>query len=378
MQFLIDYLNNKKECLVNFEINTLIAKCKSHSILPILYKACKRYKVNLTKEQDDFLKKNFLLNITKESVQEYEYKKVIDLFERENIRCLPLKGIEIKDVYDSPEDRTMCDIDLLYDKNQCKKVKKIMLVLGYSCNSYGGTHDVYFKKPYVTFEMHRVLIDEKYSIFNSYYSNIWDVVNKKEGRENIYEMSCEDAYIYMIVHMARHFSSGGIGFRYLIDIWLYTKKKKLNEKYIQEELEKIKINIFEMKMRNLSISLFEYKDLNDEQKQLYDFIINSGTYGNIIHSQALKKFMGKSGYKVIKMNPLKYYFCMLFPTFKQMKSRNHILKKYPIFLPYFYVERIFNAIFKRRKLTIAMIKGVKKYDKETAKKIQEIHEKMGI
>ena len=61
-----------------------------------------------------------------------------------------------------------------------------------------------------------------------------------------------------------------------------------------------------------------------------------------------------------------------------MKARNHILKKWPILLPYFYIERIFIAVFKKKKLVVQSIKGLDSYNQDKAKEIQELHEKSGI
>ena len=69
---------------------------------------------------------------------------------------------------------------------------------------------------------------------------------------------------------------------------------------------------------------------------------------------------------------------MIFPSFKYMKARNHILKKWPILLPYFYIERIFVAVFKKKKLVVQSIKGLDSYNQDKAKEIHELHENSGI
>ena len=56
-----------------------------------------------------------------------------------------------------------------------------------------------------------------------------------------------------------------------------------------------------------------------------------------------------------------------------MKRRNEILKKIPILLPYFYVQRLFVAIFKKRDLAINSITGLDKFNEEYSKKVSVIN-----
>ena len=69
---------------------------------------------------------------------------------------------------------------------------------------------------------------------------------------------------------------------------------------------------------------------------------------------------------------------MLFPNITYMKSRNPILNKMPILLPYFYVQRLVVAIFKKRNIAINTITGIDKFNEEYSKKVVDLHEKSGI
>ena len=79
-----------------------------------------------------------------------------------------------------------------------------------------------------------------------------------------------------------------------------------------------------------------------------------------------------------KGNKFLYLMRLIFPTFKYMKARNNILKKWPVLLPYFYMERICVAVFKKKKLAVQSIKGLENYNADKAKEIQELHENSGI
>ena len=48
---------------------------------------------------------------------------LFELFEKNGIYCMPLKGIRTKQFYPYPEFRTMGDLDILYKEDQTKKLK---------------------------------------------------------------------------------------------------------------------------------------------------------------------------------------------------------------------------------------------------------------
>ena len=54
--------------------------------------------------------------------------------------------------------RSMGDIDILYQSSQDKKIKKVMVELGYGKSLEGRKHDSYFRAPYIGVEMHRELL----------------------------------------------------------------------------------------------------------------------------------------------------------------------------------------------------------------------------
>ena len=60
-----------------------------------------------------------------------EIHGLLDQFEADGISCVPLKGIQTKALYPSTELRTMGDLDILYHKQQSKKLRETMGKLGY-------------------------------------------------------------------------------------------------------------------------------------------------------------------------------------------------------------------------------------------------------
>lgn len=60
-------------------------------------------------------------------------------------------------------------------------------------------------------------------------------------------MNPEDAYIFMLEHLAVHMESGGAGIRMLIDVYLFNKKheSELDRLYVSNVLKDILLDDFE-------------------------------------------------------------------------------------------------------------------------------------
>ena len=381
IQLLIDFIDEKETSVINkdLDMNNLIRLCKNHSLLPILYKACQKYKVSLTEKQEVYLKKNYQVCLMREATQELEKQEILKTLSENNIKCMPLKGSILKFIYPSPELRTMCDLDILYDKSNHKKVKSILKMMGYKCDKVSGKDDEFSKPPFMNVEMHKIMVDSGFEVIADYYDNIWEVVKPTSDNSMIYKMSNEDFYVHMIAHIARHYSVEGIGIRFVFDEWLYLKKYKniLNFNYIENELKKISLLKFEKNFKNMTIKWFTNQEMNQLEIDMTDYIFNSGTHGSLLNEQSINLAVGE-GTKNFSKRKFKYFFKKIFPPFSYMKERNEILKKLPILLPFFYVQRLIIALFKKREMAINTITGIDKFNEEYSKKVVDLHEKSGI
>lgn len=125
-----------------------------------------------------------------------EREQILTEMAKQGLAALPLKGILVANYYPNPGMRWMCDNDILYGyvepdesggfklkgndlaeqefwQGQAqKKLREIMENLGYTTENLKGAHDVYHKKPFFNFEMHRRLVPED-SSFAEYYINPW-------------------------------------------------------------------------------------------------------------------------------------------------------------------------------------------------------------
>lgn len=346
------------------ELTYIIKYAKFHNIENIVYKGLKLSNVTIPEE---FEKINKLL-FQKAIVQDCELESIIYELNKNRIYHLPLKGAIIRKLYPFLEMRNMCDLDIFIEKENLESVKKVLIDLGYKFEDEGGTHDVYVKPPFMNIEIHKKMLDDDFDNFN-YYGDVMNKVIKKEY-SYLLSFSNEDLYIYNILHAGKHFSNGGTGLRILLDIYyLCNSYIDLDFNYINKELKKINLDTFANALLNLSKKIFKKEILNTDEELLLDFIIDSGTYGNLTHSSTRGIINNQDG----KISKFKFILKRIFPSLKQLKQRYPILQRHPLLTPLYWFKRLFSVLFNRKRRE-GYISGINNIDEMKIQQIKRIKE----
>ena len=273
----------KAKKIQQYDLKDLFEVCKKHSLT-----ACVAYALESAGIKDnDFIqakakaiRKNVLLDV--------ERKIILDKLEDEHIWYMPLKGSILKDIYPMLGMRQMADNDILCDSTKMADVRDIFISEGYICEHFGQrNHDIYFKEPVLNFEIHSSLFPPLHiGNLYEYFKDVKPKLIKDDGNEFGYHFSDEDFYVFMVAHEYKHFSGGGTGVRSLVDTYIFLRKfeQTLDWDYIDTELEKLDIVSYEKKNRELAMKVFSGIRLTEDEKELLDYYIFSGTYGNVEHS----------------------------------------------------------------------------------------------
>lgn len=298
--------------------------------------------------------------IRKAALFDTERESVFSEFEKAAIWYMPLKGTVIKDLYPKTGMREMSDNDVLFDATRSYDVRRIMEDRGYETENFGtGNHDSYVKSPVFRFEMHRKLYPQSVSeIISDYYKDVKSRLIPADTGCGL-RFGDEDFYIYMTAHEYKHFSNAGMGLRFLLDTYVYLKQKgeTIDWNYIEQVTEDLGLSDFETKQRRLSQLLFDGGELTEEENAMLDYVIGSGTYGNLknIVDNKLEKYGG--GWR----GKIRYYFHRVFLPLKDVKTSFPFFIKIPVLLPFLPFYRLFRGIFKRRKQLSDEIRLVNKH-----------------
>lgn len=313
--------------------------CEKHSVTVLVYHALKKIPdLAIDEALNQKYNESYFKAMGREAKQEFEYRRIIKRFQDNDIDCMPLKGCILKYLYPLPFLRHMVDLDILLRNEDMTKAGQLLLEDGYSgtLEDTGHHHNSFTKKPIYDVELHRSLLADHYIHISKFVDGVWDRAVKSENGKNLYEMTPEDFYIFMIIHLANHFIFGGVSLKLVLDIRVFfNAHPELDFDYINSQLDIVELRVFDEKMRKITDLWFD----GGESDELYDRInitlMNCAGFGR----EALMFWTDE--------NRDEYFLRLVFPTVENMKRIFPVLNKAIILLPFCYVFRLFRAVFKR-------------------------------
>lgn len=339
-----------------------------HSVVPAVYPAIKE----LHAESVELFKQNYMKSWRKTALQYIEISSILSKADEFGIDCIPLKGSILKELYPSPEMRTMADMDFLCNIRKIEDVKLIMYQLGYIPQSETENHYVFYKEPLLNIEFHPNLLAPSY--FSDYLNPGWQYAVGTGRDKPLRSLTKEGFLIHLVAHTAYHFINGGSGIRSVMDIWVYLKhyKKQLDNITLNRELRHAKLLDFYNNLKALSEAWFGEGEMTPLLSELSNYIIKSCTYGTTRNQ--LKSQFGDN----YSRSRRKYILSTIFPSSKIMRSKYPRLRKQPILLPFYWIRRICSIYFLQHKKAKAWMKDFRSVKKEDAEKNRELLTLFGL
>ncbi len=335
----------------NLDFGRLFAIAKHHSVANIAFYAVE--KLSSGPEPELRNKWSVLRDkaVFREVTQQHEFDVFCNIIREEKMRCLPVKGIFLKDLYPQRDMRMMSDIDVLFDKENVDKLRKILPAKGYEADEMDEEdHDAYLKKPVISIEVHRCLFGHGGEKFAEMFADPWQYAT--EISPYIWCLDKNWFFIYIFAHLEKHYQFAGTGIRSIMDIWVYTNayKDELDWDFIYSQFDKVGSSDFLRDILELCEIWFEGKPATKKSDKMTAYILNSGTFGNystMIANKQEKK--GKLGYALYR----------IFPPLVEMKPLYPILRKAPVLLPFMWIARLFSRLVFRRKKIASEFKELK-------------------
>ncbi len=339
MAYVIDGVDPDFEKGINIDHGALFKFSKSHSVDNVVGLALE--KLNMMPEQyRQAYSKARKISLVREATQEMETQELCGELERLGAKYMLLKGSVMKHLYPTPDLRSMCDVDILYDTAFADSLGSLMEEHGYELYESSGTDGVnlsYIKKPFMNIEFHGVLMDRDVPLYNAYFGEDFEHTVPDEGCRVKY--SDEDFFVFMAAHLAKHYFNGGTGIRSLADIWLYLRKKpELDMPKIKSKLRQIELDEFTDIIIGVNGVLFDGNAPTPEQSEIIDYIFHSGTYGISDH-KAENSMEGKSkaGFLLQRLFPGRAFMAVNYPA----------VQKCVLLLPLFWIARLLKILIKK-------------------------------
>ncbi len=337
--------------------NQVYAISKFHNVANIVSYAVSIENYPMENEIKQKFLKNMFDAVLLDENQKKEFNTLLEAFEEHGIEYMPLKGINLKKLYEASDMRNMSDGDILIHENDRDKISAVMEKLGYQFKKESNHELIYVKEPFINVELHKMLIPSYNDDLYGYYGDGWKLANKV-GETSRYSLNAENEFIYILAHFAKHYRDGGAGIKYILDIWLYLKKNSVDLDYIKKELKKLGLLSFGENIIKLTKVWFENSPCDKLMVQMTKYIIESGMYGNA-KNKALVTQMRENSAESTENHKKSTKLRLIFPTMEHMKRNYTILNKYPYFIVFCWIWRIIRVI-------------IGKTDRRTLKKFEYI------
>ncbi|MBO5421564.1 MAG: nucleotidyltransferase family protein [Clostridia bacterium] len=322
----------------------IIEFAKKQSVLNIIAYSCEKLQEKPDAKTMKFLKEFRMQKMVVEAQQEIEFCDAMDKLEKMQIKHMPLKGYIVKNLYPSPDMRTMGDLDILVEKEKCDEIVAAFVSDGFTNCADGDLHsNVERGNAYI--EFHRSMVNEKHETLSAYFGDGFSRAKLSDGYSFRYELAKEDLYIFLIAHIAKHYRYGGTGIRSLLDLYVYRRAyPEMDYDYIRSELEKINLRIFQEKIEKIADDWYS-GNFDGEFDTVSSYIISGGVYGTE-SAPLLNTFIQDNQGNVDSRTKARLWFQTVFPGKELMTTRYPILKKCIFLLPFFWIIRFFDTLIR--------------------------------
>ncbi len=300
--------------------------------------------------------------------QRQQIEKLLQAFQENAIDALPLKGMILRELYPKPEMRRMGDADILIRSKQYPDIRCILESMGYT--QVGKTdHEIAWHHPHLRLELHIRLVPERNKVLYDYFGDGWQRAKLQTGY--LYAMSPEDTLVFLVAHVAKHYTAGGMGISQFVDLWLYTRANpRLDQSYIQQELGKMQLDKFYACVMHMLQMWFEQAQFDAISLKMTGFIFESGCYGTHRNHALAQGAKQKSKARRI--------WTSVFPGYAEMKLRYPILGRWPILLPATWFVRGGNILLFHRNRISRKTRDLKIATDKNIRALQQHFEDIGL
>ncbi len=347
----------------------LYALSKSQDLSHIVADALDRAGLLGGTEISQKFEKQKSLSVFRYMQMDYDFGILHEIFESNKIPYIPLKGSVIREYYPQPEMRTSCDIDILVSKSDIERSIDVLSSEAEYKTAKKTMHDISLFSPSNThLELHHTLSETDNE--NDYISdNVWKTAHIKEDSEYRYEMDNDTLLAYLTVHAAKHFESGGCGVRPFMDFYVLRKNIEFDFGNVKKILSAYGLEKFFDNCMHLTDVWFGDKEHTELTRNMQDFIMNAGVYGNAENRVAVKR-KGE--------NRIKYILTRIFLPYRELCKQYKRLRKHPILYPWYTVARWFRMAFGNRKRVLSEIKNNTNISSERAEYIKEMLDELEL
>lgn len=359
-----------------FDLETVYPGLKKHNMDALLYEGAVVCGIAKQSPVMQMLFRRYCRHLMISEGQMRQVHRIFEAFEANGIEYLPLKGCRMKGLYPKAELRYMGDADILIRLEQYERIKPLMGELGFE-EKAESDHELHWHHRELSVELHKRLIPSYNEDYYEYYGIGWQKAARREGC--CWTMTAEDEWIYLFTHFAKHFRDGGIGCRYVVDLWVYLiHHPEMDERYIRQELEKLQLGEFHENIRQLIDVWFEGGSADDRMDVITDYVFASGSWGERLSKTLSTAVRNSQTTGRASEGKLRYLLAIMFPSTMTLKEKYRVLKKAPWLLPGVWMVRPFYKLIWERESLHRHRNNLRILTDETVDQRRQLLRYMGI
>lgn len=326
----------------SFDLEAAYPQVKQHHMSALLYDGAVRCGIPKESPVMKQLFQSYCRSLLVSEGQLGEVKRIFDAFDQNGIDYMPLKGCNMKPRYPKPELRSMGDADILIRLEQREQVEGILEDLGFRFKDETD-HELAWVSKKLYLELHKHLIPSYNKDLYPYFGTGWQLA--RHVSLGLHAMSPEDEFIFTFTHFAKHYRDGGIGCRYVLDLWVFLRAfPALNFEKVERELEKLQLLEFYTNVRALIAFWFEGGPGGEKLDVMTDFVFSSGSWGQM-ESKILSQTVRDAKHSPLGFSGrLVYLWRTAFPPVSLQRGKYTVLQKMPWLLPVVWLVRPFYKV----------------------------------
>lgn len=366
-------VTGKREGLsLDVDWEALLKLAKEHMLLPLLCEGLQKADCweNVPEQAQKSLQKAYMQAIYQDMQMENLRLQLEEKLKNKKIPHVFLKGSVLKYDYPEPALRIMCDMDILVHTKDYPAIEKIATSLGGQPGHSDGNHRNYQFPGGVEVEFHPNLIHQDTPVGTDINPG-WQYT--QETAEGI-QMTEEGIYLNTLCHLANHFVLGGVGVRFVLDVWVnrHLRKAPLNREQVEKELSRFGLLDFAKNIEALAECWFAEGENSPILEELGEYILTSGSHGRQDRAVLNNVSLSKGGSRASAL------WGKIFYSRGEMEDRFPWCKGKPWLLPIAWCVRAWKAVTKRGKLIFTWSKETSKVSKEQAAAQKEKLARFGI
>ena len=343
-----------------------------HSVTALVYDGLQRGDAlsAVPEKYQTVLAQKYFTAIYREAQLEHTKNRLSEKMLAAKIPHIFLKGICLKNDYPVPSLRTMCDIDALVHAEDFEALDTVARELGAESEHGDGNHRNYSFPNGVNLEFHPNLVHHDSPVCAGINPG-WQYA-KEDPATGAWEMTEEGFYLNTLCHLADHFASGGVGVRFVLDVWVCRNLRKAqpDRAFVEAELKRLGLLDFAVNIENLADSWFGNGEMTPVLEELAEYILTSRSHG---HSErAMLNAVAISGSQSAAIMKKTFH------SRAEMEDRFPWVKGKPWLLPVAWCVRAFKAVTKRGRLVTKWIKGTGNIEKDEIRRQREMLKRFGI